>query len=296
MENNDRIIKFLAHEGRVSVTCINSAYLVEEARKIHDLSPTATASLGRVLTITAIMGADLKQMQDKINVKINGGGPIGNIIATSNCFPKVKAYISNPHVELPLKENGKIDVGGAVGTNGYLTVIKDIGLKEPYVGMVPLVSGEIAEDFTSYFASSEQKPTVVALGVLVDKNGVRSSGGYVISPMPDAKEEDIKAIEDAIKNAKPISKMLEEGMSLLEIAKTVTNDEDVKIIEENIIPIYECDCSKERFERGLISLGKKELQDIISQDENAEIICQFCNKKYKFSKEELEKIIENFNS
>ena len=292
MDNNDRIIKFLAHEGRASVTCINSTYLVEKTRKVHDLSPTATASLGRVLTITAIMGADLKQMQDKITIKINGGGPIGNIIATTNCFPKVRAYVTNPHVELPLKENGKIDVGGAVGTNGYLTVIKDIGLKEPYVGMVPLVSGEIAEDFTSYFASSEQKPTVVALGVLVDKNGVKLSGGYVISPMPDAKEEDIKSIEDAINKAKPISKMLEEGMSLLEIAKTVTNDENIKVIEEDIIPVYECDCSKERFERGLISLGKKELEQIINQDEKAEIVCQFCNKKYNFSKEELKEILE----
>ena len=292
MENNDRIIKLLAHDGRVGVTCINSTYLVEEARKTHDLSPTATASLGRVLTITAMMGADLKQMQDKITIKINGGGPIGNLIVTSNCFPKVKAYVTNPHIEISLKENGKIDVGGAVGKDGYLTVIKDIGLKEPYIGMIPLVSGEIAEDFTKYFATSEQKPTVVALGVLVDKNGVKASGGYIISTMPDAKEEDIVAVEKAIKEAKPISKMLEEGMSLRDIAKTITNDKDIKVIEQNIMPVYECDCSKERFERGLISLGKKELEKIINEDEKAEIICQFCNKKYNFSKDELKGIIE----
>lgn len=292
MENKDRIVKFLAYDGRVSVTCINSTYLVEKARKIHDLSPTATASLGRVLTMTAVMGADLKQMQDKITIKINGGGTIGNIIATTNCFPKVKAYVSNPYVEVPLKENGKIDVGGAVGKQGYLTVIKDIGLKEPYVGTVPLVSGEIAEDFTSYFAISEQKPTVVALGVLVDKDGVKASGGYIITPMPDAKEEDIQAIEEAIKGAKPISNMLDEGMELAQIAKIVTKDEKIQIIEENIIPVYECDCSKQRFEQGLISLGKKELQNMIQEDEKAEIICQFCNKKYHFSKEELEHLVK----
>lgn len=291
MENKDRIVKFLAYDGRVSVTCINSTYLVEKARQIHDLSPTTTASLGRVLTMTAVMGADLKQMQDKITIKINGGGIIGNIIATTNCFPKVKAYVSNPHVELPLKENGKIDVGQAVGKQGYLTVIKDIGLKKPYIGTVPLISGEIAEDFTNYFAISEQKPTVVALGVLVDKDGVRASGGYVITPMPDAKEEDIQAIEEAIKEAKPISNMLAEGMELAQIAKIVTKDEKIQIIEENIIPVYECDCSKQRFEQGLISLGKKELQNMIQEDEKAEIICQFCNKKYHFSKEELEQLV-----
>jgi len=293
MEKKDKIVKYLAYNGRISITCINSTQLVEKARTIHDLSPTVTASLGRVLTILAIMGAELKQEQNKITVKINGGGPIGNIIGVTNCFSKVKACVSNPHVELPLNKNGKINVGQAVGTNGYLTVIKDIGLKEPYVGMVSLISGEIAEDFTNYFAISEQKPTVVALGVLVDKNGVKVSGGYIIKPMPDAKEEDLKSIEDAVRQAKPISNMLNEGMSLMQIAKTVTNDMNIKIIEENIIPMYECDCSKQRFEQGLIALGKSELEKIIKEDESAEIICQFCNKQYNFSKEELESLVKN---
>lgn len=292
MENNDRIIKFLAFNGRISITCINSTYLVEQARKIHDLSPTATAALGRVLTISAVMGSELKGVQDKLTVKIKGNGPIGEIIATANYFPKIKAFVSNPHVDVPLKDNGKINVGDAVGKEGFLTVIKDIGLKEPYNGMVPLISGEIAEDFANYFAISEQKPTVVSLGVLVDKNGVKASGGYVITPMPDATDEDITKIENAVKNAKPISKMLEEELSLLDIAKIVTDNENIEVIEENIIPIYECDCSRQRFEKGLISLGKEELETIIKEDEKVEIVCQFCNKKYNFSKEELEDLIK----
>lgn len=292
MENNDRIIKFLAFNGRISITCINSTYLVEQARKIHDLSPTATAALGRVLTISAVMGSELKGVQDKLTVKIKVNGPIGEIIATANYFPKIKAFVSNPHVDVPLKDNGKINVGDAVGKEGFLTVIKDIGLKEPYNGMVPLISGEIAEDFANYFAISEQKPTVVSLGVLVDKNGVKASGGYVITPMPDATDEDITKIENAVKNAKPISKMLEEELSLLDIAKIVTDNENIEVIEENIIPIYECDCSRQRFEKGLISLGKEELETIIKEDEKVEIVCQFCNKKYNFSKEELEDLIK----
>ena len=292
MENNDRIIKFLAFNGRISITCINSTYLVEQARKIHDLSPTATAALGRVLTISAIMGSELKGVQDKLTVKIKGNGPIGEIIATANYFPKIKAFVSNPHVDVPLKDNGKINVGDAVGKEGFLTVIKDIGLKEPYNGMVPLISGEIAEDFTNYFAISEQKPTVVSLGVLVDKNGVKASGGYVITPMPDATDEDITKIENAVKNAKSISKMLQEELSLLDIAKIVTDNENIEVIEENIIPIYECDCSRQRFEKGLISLGKEELETIIKEDEKVEIVCQFCNKKYNFLKEELEDLIK----
>ena len=186
----------------------------------------------------------------------------GGIVVTSNNFPKLKGYVGNPLVDLPLK-NGKLDVGTAVGNKGYLNIIKDIGLKEPYIGMIPLVSGEIAEDFASYFAKSEQTNTAVALGVLVDKNGVRKSGGYVVTPMPDATEDDLFILENRIKEAKPISQMLDENMSLVDIAKDITGDENVKIIEENIMPLYECDCSKEKIEKGLISLGKKELQNII---------------------------------
>lgn len=178
------------------------------------------------------------------------------------------------------------------GKNGYLNVIKDIGLKEPYIGMVPLVTGEIAEDFANYFATSEQTATAVALGVLVNNKGVKASGGYIVTPMPDATEDDLFIIENRIKEAKPISQMLDENMTLKEIAIDITGDENVKIVEDEIKPIYECDCSKEKIEKGLISLGKEELQEIINTEGNIETVCHFCNKKYNFSKKELQEIIE----
>lgn len=291
MEN--KIIKFLAYNGKVSVKCIDSTKIVEDARKIHDLSPTATAALGRLLTMASLMGADLKEEEDSITVQIKGDGPIGILTAVTDYKGNVKGYTTNSKVELPLNEIGKIDVGGAVGKSGMMYIIKDIGLKDPYVGMTPIVSGEIAEDFTNYFAKSEQTPTVVALGVLVDKNGVKSAGGYQISLMPDAEEEEISKIEESIKNCDSISKMLNDNISLEEIAIKVTGDENIKIIEEGMKPEYKCDCSKEKIERGLIAIGKKELEDIINTDGKADTVCHFCNKEYHFSKEDLEMLLNN---
>lgn len=286
-----RIIKFLAYEGRALVKCIDSTNIVEEARKIHDLSPTVTAALGRLLTMTSMMGTDLKEIEDSITVQIKGDGLAGTLTAVTDSNGNVKGYVTNPLVELPLNEVGKLDVSKAVGKNGMMYIIKDIGLKDPYVGMTPIISGEIAEDFTNYFAKSEQTPTVVALGVLVDKNGVKKAGGYQISLMPDAKEEDIENIEAAIKKADTISKMLNDEISLEQIAKIVTGDNNIKIIDDTIKPEYKCDCSREKIEKGLIAIGEKELQDIINTDGKAETVCQFCNKKYHFNKEELEKLI-----
>ena len=286
-----RIIKFLAYEGRALVKCIDSTNIVEEARKIHDLSPTVTAALGRLLTMTSMMGADLKEIEDSITVQIKGDGLAGTLTAVTDSNGNVKGYVTNPLVELPLNEVGKLDVSKAVGKNGMMYIIKDIGLKDPYVGMTPIISGEIAEDFTNYFAKSEQTPTVVALGVLVDKNGVKKAGGYQIYLMPDAKEEDIENIEAAIKKADTISKMLNDEISLEQIAKIVTGDNDIKIIDDTIKPEYKCDCSREKIEKGLIAIGEKEIQDIINTDGKAETVCQFCNKKYHFNKEELEKLI-----
>ena len=280
-----RIIKFLAYEGRALVKCIDSTNIVEEARKIHDLSPTVTAALGRLLTMTSMMGADLKEIEDSITVQIKGDGLAGTLTAVTDSNGNVKGYVTNPLVELPLNEVGKLDVSKAVGKNGMMYIIKDIGLKDPYVGMTPIISGEIAEDFTNYFAKSEQTPTVVALGVLVDKNGVKKAGGYQISLMPDAKEEDIENIEAAIKKADTISKMLNDEISLEQIAKIVTGDNDIKIIDDTIKPEYKCDCSREKIEKGLIAIGEKELQDIINTDGKAETVCQFCNKKYHFNKD-----------
>ena len=288
----DKIVKFLAYNGRISVVCASTTELVENARKIHDLSPVATAAFGRLLTISAIMGNEMKGERDKLTVQVKGNGSLGMMVVTANNFPKVKGYVANPVVDIPLNDMGKLDVCGAVGTSGFVNVIKDIGLKEPYTGICPLISGEIAEDFAEYFAKSEQKNTAVSLGVLVDKNGVKSAGGYIITSMPDATNDEISMVEQSIFKAGAISKMLDESLSLLDIAKRVTGDDDVRIIEENITPCYECDCSKEYMSDGLATLNKDVLKDMIEQDGGAELVCHFCNKKYVLSKDELQKIFD----
>lgn len=292
---SDKIIRFLAYDGKISIVCSDTTELVEEARKTHDLSPLATAAFGRLATITAIMAQEMKNSSDKITVQVKGNGEIGTMLTTANNFPKVKGFVSNPHVDLPLNEFGKLDVGGAVGQDGYINVIKDIGLKEPYIGISPLTSGELADDFTNYFLNSEQRQSAVALGVLVNKDGVKAAGGYLINPMPDATEEEISKVEQSIFKAGAISKMLDENLSLLEIAKKVTGDDNVKVVQDNIVPVYECDCSKESMADGLASIGKTELEDIIEKEEKAELVCHFCNKKYQFSKEELKNIINNID-
>ena len=287
----DKIIKALAHNGKISITCANTTNLVEEARKIHDLSPVATAAFGRLLTIASIMGNEMKNQNDKMTIQIKGNGPIGTMLVTANNIPQVKGYVGDAHVDLPLNEFGKLDVGEAVGHEGFINVIKDIGLKEPYIGVSPLVSGEIAEDFANYFVNSEQRQAAVALGVLVDRNGVKSAGGYLITPMPDATEEEISKVEQAIFKAGAISKMLDENLSLEDIAKKVTGDENIEILEDNITPEYKCDCSKEHMKDALISIGKKDLEEILKEDGKAELLCHFCNKKYTFTKEELGEMI-----
>ncbi len=288
---SDKIIKFLTSNDKISVICADTTKLVEEARKIHDLSPVVTAAFGRLLTITAIMDTEIKERKGKLTVQIKGSGPIGTMLVTGYNQGKVKGYVANPVVDLPLNEFGKLDVGGAVGNEGYINVIKDIGLKDPYIGVSPLVSGEIADDFANYFVNSEQRNSAVALGVLVDKDGVRASGGYLINPMPDATEEDIAKLEQAIFKAGSMSKMLDQKLTLKEIAQKITGDEEIKILEDNIIPEYKCDCSKEHMEDALISIGKTELEDILNTDGQAELVCHFCHKKYLFEKDDLQRII-----
>lgn len=287
----DNIKRFLAYNGRINIVCISTTDLVEEARKVHDLSPVATAALGRTLTMAAIIGSGLKGEKDTVTLQIKGNGPIGNIVAVSDSKLRTRGYVTEPKVDVPLKQNGKLDVSTAVGNEGFIYVIKDIGLKEPYVGMSKIVSGEIAEDFANYFYISEQNNTAVALGVLVDKDGVRASGGYIVTAMPDATEDDLFILENRIKEAKPISQMLDENMSLEDIAKDITGDENIKIVEEGLTPKYECNCSKERMENALISIGKEELTKIANEDKKAEIVCNFCNEKYEFSEEDLRKLI-----
>lgn len=287
----DNIKRFLAYNGRINIVCISTTELVEEARKVHDLSPVATAALGRTLTMAAIIGSGLKGEKDTVTLQIKGNGPIGTIVAVSDSKLRTRGYVTEPKVDVPLKQNGKLDVSAAVGNEGFIYVIKDIGLKEPYVGMSKLVSGEIAEDFANYFYISEQKNTAVALGVLVDKDGVRASGGYIVTAMPDATEDDLFILENRIKEAKPISQMLDENMNLEAIAKDITGDENIKVVEEGLTPKYECNCSKERMEKALISIGKEELTKIANEDKKAEIMCNFCNEKYEFSVEDLRKLI-----
>lgn len=292
----NKAIKFLAYNKKVSIMCIDTTELVEQIRKTHDLTPTVTAAAGRVATVASMMAhLEIKELTDNITIQIKGTGPIGSIVAVSSLENKkmanVKMYVQNPHVELPLKTNGKIDVGGAVGAEGYLNVIKQNELTNSnYNGLIPLVSGEIAEDFTEFFAKSEQKPTALALGVLVNKDGVKRAGGYIINLMPDATDEEISKIEESLKIAKPISEMLDEEMSLEEIARIVTGDECVEILEQDLDVIYKCNCSKEKIERGIISLGKEEISKIIEEDGKLEAECHFCHKKYNFSIEELKEI------
>ena len=289
----DEIIKCLAHNGKISIICAKTTKLVEEARKTHDLSPVVTAAFGRMLTITSILGVEMKNEKDKLTVQIKGNGEIGMMVATANNLPRIKGYVANPHVDIPLNEDGKLDVGRAVGNQGYINVIKDIGLKDPYIGISPLVSGEIAEDFANYFVNSEQRRSAVALGVLVNKDGVKNSGGYLINAMPDAGEEEIAKVEQAIFKAGAISKMLDQNMSLIEISKKVTGDENIKIIEENITPLFKCDCSKEHMKSGIATIGKEELQEILETDGKLEVVCHFCNKKYQFNTEEIEEILKS---
>lgn len=289
----NEIKKFLAYNGRVSITCAMTTELVDEARKIHDLTPVSTAALGRLLTMATIMGSDLKDEEDNITLQIKGNGPIGTMVAVVNGDMKVKGTVGNPYVDIPLNEFGKLDVGMAVGNDGFLNVIKDLGLKKPYIGIVPLSSGEIAEDFARYFTESEQTKSAVALGVLVNKDGVKSAGGYLVSAMPDATDEDITNLEKNIFEAGAISRMLDEGLSLYEIARKITGDKDVKIIQENIDTKYECDCSEEKMKKALSTIGKKQLKEILEEDGKAEMTCHFCNKKYTVSKEELENMIKN---
>ncbi len=286
----DKLKKFMAHVDMVKISCVETTELVEEAREIHQTNPTPTAALGRTLTMAVLMGTMMKNEADKLTIQILGDGPAGQIIAVSNKNGEVKGCIANPMAEAPLKPNGKLNVSAIIG-KGQLNVIKDIGLKEPYVGNVPLQTGEIAEDFAYYYAMSEQTASAVALGVLVEKDGsVKKAGGYVLQIMPDTPDEIISLIERRLKESKSITQMLEEGMTLEEIAKYISDDLATYEVEE-LHPKYKCDCSRERMEKALISIGRKDIMEL-AEDEETELTCQFCNKKYKFSKEEILNLIK----
>ncbi|MDQ0216177.1 molecular chaperone Hsp33 [Oikeobacillus pervagus] len=285
----DYLIKALAYDGKVRAYAANTTDTIHEAQKRHYTWPTASAALGRAMTASVMMGAMLKG-EDKITVKIEGDGPIGVILVDSNAKGEVRGYVTNPQTHFDLNESGKLDVRRAVGTSGTLTVVKDIGLKENFSGQVPLVSGELGEDFTYYFAVSEQVPSSVGVGVLVNPdNSVLASGGFIIQLMPGTDEETIGAIEKRLKEIPPISKLIQQGLTPEEILAEILGKENVKILET--VPVsFKCNCSKERFSKAIISFGKQEIQDMIDEDGQAEAQCHFCNEKYLFTKDELEEL------
>ncbi len=287
----DESIRMIDKGGHVKAMAITARELVEEARRIHNTAPLATAALGRALMAASMMGAQLKEERGAVTLSIKGGGPLGTVMAVSDCQGWVRGYVGDPAVELPLKAPGKLDVGSGVGQDGTLTVIKDIGLKEPYVGTVPLVSGEIAEDVTSYFAVSEQIPTACALGVLVDTDcSVKKAGGYLIQLLPGTTEEDIGRIEEGIARLGPITAALEAGLSGEEVLRRVLSGFEMEVLERDEVK-YHCYCDRHRMERALVSLGAKDLGELIRDQGEAELTCQFCDKVYHFTQEELEEIL-----
>ncbi len=290
---NDCIVNAVTENGGVRVIAASTGELCEQARQIHNFAPTACAAVGRALTAAAMIGSTLKGENDSLTLQFSGGGPLGKLIVVSDSEANVKGYASNPFADLPLKRNGHLDVGGAVGRNGYLSVIRDFGMKEPYVGQVDLVTGEIAEDLTYYYAKSEQLPSAVALGVVVDKNAsVRSAGGFIIQLLPGAEDEDIDRIEKAIANVGEVTRLIEDGKTPKEIVEMLLEGYTIEFLGETE-PSYKCDCSRERMARALVSLGREELSKLIEEDGGAELSCRFCNAKHKFSKKELEELSRN---
>lgn len=287
----DYIIRATAAKGQIRAFAATSKELVEFARSAHNTSPVATAALGRLLTAGAMMGVMMKGEDDLLTIKAEGDGPIRGITVTADSKGNVKGYVVNPGVMLPPNKKGKLDVGGALG-NGVLSVIKDIGLKEPYVGQTALVTGEIAEDLTYYFAVSEQTPSGVALGVLMNReNTVRQAGGFILQMMPGASEETAAGLEGRLKEITSITSLLDAGMVPEEILGHILGDYGLEILDR--IPAqFSCNCSKERIEKALISVGKQELQDMIEDGETIEVNCHFCNKHYPVTVDELSGLLE----
>lgn len=287
----DYIIRGVNKKRTLRLFIASTTNLVEEARKIHNTSPTVTAALGRTLTGAAMIGIAMKGDKDALTLQLKGDGPIGNIVTVANSKGEVKGYVDHPHVDIPSRSDEKLDVGGIVGRNGYLSVIRDLGLKEPYVGQSGLVSGEIAEDLVQYFYISEQQPSAINLGVLIDKDiSVKASGGYILQLLPGAEEKDIDKIESILENAKPISTLIDDGLTPEEVMEDLFGDLEIEILDKNYIE-YKCNCERDKIESMLLSLGKVELNNIIEEDGQAEIVCHFCNEKYTFSKDELLKLI-----
>lgn len=290
----DRIIRTITSDGSLMASAIDSTQLVYTAQRLHTLTKTSCAALGRLLTGASLMGAMLKETNATLTLKVAGDGPLGSLLALADSRGNVRGYVDHPEVELPLKPNGKLDVGGAVGRNGRLAVIRDFGSGEPYSGQVELVSGEIAEDLTSYYAHSEQTPTVCALGVLVDKQDGDAllAGGMLIQALPGADDAALARLEKNVAAMDSVTTMLAKGLSLEEMCGLALNGFQVEKLDEFHVG-YACNCSKERFSRVLLTLSKDDLETLPLNDEGlVETVCQYCNRKYTFSKEEIQALVE----
>ncbi|MBO8157685.1 MAG: Hsp33 family molecular chaperone HslO [Bacillaceae bacterium] len=285
----DYLIRATAFEGNVRAFAIQSTETVHEACQRQDTWATASAALGRTITIGAMMGAMLKG-DDQLTIKVEGNGPMGAIIVDSNARGEVRGYVKNPHVDFDLNEKGKLDVKRAVGTSGFVSVVKDLGLRDYFTGQVPIVSGEISEDFTYYFARSEQIPSAVGAGVIVNPDlSIKAAGGFIIQMMPGADDETITKIEERLKVIPPISSMVRDGKTPEEILEILLEGGHVKVL--NNMPVqYKCRCSKERLANAIAALGNDEIQQMIDEDQGAEAVCHFCNTKYHFTQEELEEL------
>ena len=289
----DQIIRMIAKDAPVKASAICGRDLVERARNIHMLLPVATAALGRALMGTSMMGDALKEEKGAVTLQIKGGGPLGTVLAVSDSEGNVRGYVQNPQVELMEKEPGKLDVGAAVGESGTLTVIKDIGLKEPYVGSIGLFTGEIADDIAMYFVESEQIPTACALGVLIGVDqSVTSAGGYLIQLLPGADESVIEKIEAGVRRVGSVSRALEGGMDAETLLRSVLSEFELEVLETHPVE-YRCYCSKERVTRALISMGREELAAMIEEQDGAELTCQFCDAVYNYTKEDLQQILDD---
>lgn len=277
------LIRAISEDGGVVISAIDSTGIVHEMEKIHKTSAVVSAALGRLLTGASLMGSFLKNQEDSLTLRVNGAGPIGNLVTVSDSYGNVRGYADHPVVEIPLRADGKLDVGTAVGCEGTLAVIRDFGTGEPYVGQIPLVSGEIAEDITSYYATSEQTPTVCALGVLVGKDlQILNAGGFLLQLLPGATEAEISKIENNLKNAPSVTEFYSNGGTPLELIHILLEGFSPNILEEKEVS-YRCYCSEEKTEKILISLGEEELTRMMEEDPYAEVACHFCDKKYKIN-------------
>ncbi|WP_028595178.1 Hsp33 family molecular chaperone HslO [Paenibacillus assamensis] len=290
---SDMLVRGVAMQGQVRVFAVRTTKLVDELQHRHQTYPTATAALGRTVTAAAMMGAMLKG-EEKLTVQVNGDGPIGKIVADANAKGEVRGYATHPQVHLASNSEGKLDVAGAVGRDGFIHIIKDLGLKEPYRGSSPIVSGELGEDFTYYFATSEQTPSAVGLGVLVDTdNTVLHAGGFIIQLLPGLSDEQITKIEKSLSVLPPVTTLLDQGLELEELLGQIVDD--VQIMDTHPIE-FRCQCSRERVEATLISLGKQELNELIEEEGQAEVVCHFCNEAYQFNKEDLTTLVERLET